>query len=267
MKFSEIQAVVCDLDGTLLYESKISKKDIDTFSKLGKNNICRIIATGRSLFSFNNIDNNNLPIDFLIFSCGSGILDFKTGKIIKNNFLNKEEVSQITQKLTELKFDFQVRLPVPEGHKYLYRKFGKSNPDFERLQKKYKNYSSEFKQAEKASRIIIISENQEIIKPVFDNFREYNVIRATSPIDNKSVWMEIYPKGINKGTAVEYLFDKSEIQRNKTIGLGNDYNDIDFLNITEKSYITDNAPEILKKKYHTTVTNRNNPLTEIIKLF
>jgi hydroxymethylpyrimidine pyrophosphatase-like HAD family hydrolase len=48
-------------------------------------------------------------------------------------------------------------------------------------------------------------------------------------------------------------------------GLGNDYNDIDFLNITGKSFMVENAPEDLKKMYELTVSNDENPLSKVIK--
>jgi hydroxymethylpyrimidine pyrophosphatase-like HAD family hydrolase len=54
------------------------------------------------------------------------------------------------------------------------------------------------------------------------------------------------------------------INLKETAGLGNDYNDIDFLDICEKSYVVENSPKILKDKYHVTVNNNESPLYSLI---
>ncbi|MCF6184422.1 MAG: HAD family hydrolase [Bacteroidales bacterium] len=262
------KAVVIDLDGTLLNDKKkTGKKDFQTLRELGKKKIVRIIATGRSLFSFNEVIYNDFPIDYLIFDAGGGIINFKTKEIIKANFLPAEDVKYIANKLCELKIDFQVRDVIPDSHRYFYRRFSDYNPDFDRLNMLYKNYSTElndFNMLCDASRFIAISPTDEIVKIITEEFTEYSIIRASSPIDNKSVWMEIYPKNVNKGSSLKFLCNELKISMSETLGLGNDYNDIEFLNIIGKSFIVSNAPEILKEKYTISVSNNENPLTEII---
>ncbi|NOZ34055.1 MAG: HAD-IIB family hydrolase [Chlorobi bacterium] len=263
------KAVVIDLDGTLLNdEKKVGKDDLLTLYELGKKDIVRIIATGRSLFSFHEVVNNTFPIDYLIFDAGGGIINFKTKEILISHFLLSEDVKYIAEKLSELKIDFQVRNKIPDSHKYFYKRFLDCNPDFDRLNMLYKNYSTElssFSVLSDASRFIAISPVDDIVKIITDEFAEYSIIRASSPIDNKSVWMEIYPKNVNKGSSLKYLCNKLKISMSETVGLGNDYNDIEFLNITGKSFIVSNAPKILKERYTITVRNNENPLTEIVK--
>jgi len=60
--------IITDLDGTLLTrERTVSNNDINTLVDLGKLNIPRIIATGRSVLSAKRVLSDNFPIDFLIF--------------------------------------------------------------------------------------------------------------------------------------------------------------------------------------------------------
>ena len=74
-----LQMVITDLDGTLANpEQKISQADLDTLKRLGEMDIIRVIATGRSLYSAIKILDKNLPIDYLLFSSGAGILSWKT---------------------------------------------------------------------------------------------------------------------------------------------------------------------------------------------
>ncbi len=261
------KAIIIDLDGTLLNDDKkVSKKDLQTLQYLGKKNVIRIIATGRSLYSVNEVLSEDFPIDYLIFDAGAGILNFKTKEIVKSYFLNSKDVIAITTKLLKLQLDFQIRNIIPESHKYLFKKFSHNNPDFDRVNSIYKNHCKELSninELKEATRFICISQNDKIVKTIENEFSDFGIIRATSPIDKKSVWMEIYPKGINKGSSLKWLCNKLNISLNETVGLGNDYNDIDFLDICNKSFVVENAPEILKDKYQVTVNNNESPLYKL----
>ncbi len=261
------KAAVIDLDGTLLNDDrKVGTKDLRTLGDLGKKNILRIIATGRSLYSTGEVLPSDFPVDYLIFAAGAGIMNFKTKEIIKTHFIQAKHVKKTAEKLIKLKLDFQIRAKIPDSHKYVYKRFSEYNPDFDRLNAMYQDYSTELKEDynfEDATRIIIISPNTDIVSLIENEFSEFGIIRASSPIDNKSVWMEIYPPGINKGNSLQYLCKMLNISLKDTIGIGNDYNDIHFLDITGKSYIVKNAPDSLKEKYKITVGNNENPLSEI----
>lgn len=265
------KAIIIDLDGTLLNDNKqVSKSDLKTLNRIGESGVIRIIATGRSLFSFNEVLNNDFPIDYLIFDAGAGIMNFRTKEIISSHYINAKDVLKIAIRLDELKIDFQIRDKIPNSHKYSYKKYSQSNPDFDRVNSIYKSYSKELKNfhnLKDATRFICISEDTEIVRHIETGFRDFGIIRATSPIDKKSVWMEIYPKNVNKGSSVKWLCNNLNISLKKTIGLGNDYNDIDFLDITGQSFVVDNAPNFLKKKYLKTVSNNESPLTNVIQRY
>ncbi len=267
------KAIIIDLDGTLINDNKeVSKDDLRTLKILGKNNITRIIATGRSLFSFYEVFDDKFPIDYLIFDAGAGIIDFKTKELISLKFINSNDVTKIAKRLYELKLDFQIRDKIPYSHKYTYKIFSKENTDFNTLNAIYKKHISElsnFDNFKEATRFICISKNTAIIKQIETEFNEFSIIRATSPVDRKSIWMEIYPTGVNKGSSLIWLCNRLNISLKKTIGLGNDYNDIDFLDICEISFVVANAPEFLKKKYLKTSSNNDSPLSFInsINLF
>lgn len=265
------KSVITDLDGTLLNDNgKFSRKDLNTLHVLGENSIVRIIATGRSLFSLKKQIGNDFPVDYLIFAAGAGIVNYKTGEMLFQKSISDESTRQIAQELSDLRIDFQVRKIIPNDHEYYYRRYYDSNPDFDRLARIYKNHIRLLKQIEQldgASRIITISPNLDLIEKITEKFADFEIIRATSPIDNISVWMEIYPKGVNKGSAVEFLCRNLNIDLKNTLGLGNDYNDIDFLKITEKKFMVSNAPKSLKQIFPTTVSNNESALSEVVVKF
>ena len=263
-----LKSVIIDLDGTLLNDDrKVGERDLKTLYELGKKGVVRIIATGRSLFSFYDVIPEDFPIDYLIIAAGGGTVDFKTKKITQSYFIRRNEVQNIVLKLDDLKVDYQVRAKIPDSHKYFYRQFSDKNPDFIRLNTIYKEHVKKLNgidELEDAARIIIIAQNTDIVKIIEDEFAEYSIIRATSPIDHKSVWMEIYPEGVNKGSAVKNLCIDLNINLTDTIGIGNDYNDIHFLDIVGKSYIVSNAPGDLIQKYQTIISNNRNPLSYVM---
>ncbi len=265
------KAAVIDLDGTLLNDDKeVSDADLDTLNKLGERNIIRIIATGRSLFSTSEVLAPDFPVDYLIFTAGGGIKNYKNGNILKSFFISSDKVKEITERLIYLKVDFQIRHKIPESHKYIFKRFLKKNPDFDRLNFHYSDYIKPLEEIDNlpdAARFIIISPDEKVVDIIENEFSEFEIIRASSPVDGKSVWMEIYPSGVNKGSSLKYLCSKLNINLSEIAGLGNDYNDIHFLDITGESFITENAPDILKKRYRNTVSNNNSPLTEIMKPF
>lgn len=264
-----IQAIVTDLDGTLLNDNRqIGKEDIRTLKFLGDQGISRIVATGRSMYSFHDALPKDFPIDWLIFTNGSGILNYKTKEIISNKFIPRDQVIKIAKKLTELQIDFQVRNPIPKDHGYFYRRFYDENPDFDRLAHIYKDHIRFLKKLDQlgnATRVITISQNHSIIDQIEREFSDFQIIRATSPIDGNSVWMEIYPPAVNKGSALLYLCNYLNISMENTIGLGNDYNDLDFLKIVRHCFVTANAAIPLKNKCRVTVNNNQNPLTHVLR--
>jgi Cof subfamily protein (haloacid dehalogenase superfamily) len=263
------RAIITDLDGTLLSsDNHFSHKDLKTLKLLGENGVIRVIATGRSLYSLKKEIGKDFPIDYLIFAAGAGIMAYKTGELLFQDSIPAEETQQIASELSRLRIDFQVRNLIPNDHEYYFQRFFDYNPDFDRLAHINKNFIRQLKKIEQlsgASRIITISPNLDFVEHISSQFTEYEVIRASSPLDNASVWMEIYPKGVNKGSAVKYLCNYLNIDLKNTVGLGNDYNDIDFLRITGKKFFVSNAPKAIKNMFPNTVSNNQSALSAVVE--
>ena len=87
---------ITDLDGTLLRDDKrLADADISALEALGARGIPRIIATGRSWDSFREImeklglmgPGRVLPVDYVIFSTGAGIMAFPQADLIQQSSL------------------------------------------------------------------------------------------------------------------------------------------------------------------------------------
>jgi len=268
-KNSYIKMILIDLDGTLLNSSKkISEKDWNTLEKLGSEEIIRVFATGRTLFSAMTVLNNSTPFDFLVFSSGAGIVNWNTKEIIYKTALNKEQIVKTEQVLRSLEVNFSIQHPIPENHKYFYYQAKKTNTDFEWRNNLYRDYAMALNSSypfEQATQFLVILENEADFESVKSKILGLKVIRATSPIDGKSIWLEIFPENVSKAFGGKYLCEMLSISEKDTVGIGNDYNDIDLLSWTNKSFAVANSPEIIKNMFTNCIDNENNPLTDVVE--
>lgn len=248
--------LISDLDGTLLEkDGKINPQVVEDFRTLKKAGYTRVIATGRSIYSFYKAIEEDFPIDYLVFSSGSGILNWKTKELIYNKNLTEEQTRKISDKLINNKVDFMILEPAPNSHYFKYHKANDHNPDFQSRFKIYNKYNIEINSLEdcytKACQILaILPDKVERFNEISSLFNNTKVIRSTSPIDNSSIWLEIFPKEVSKGLTCKWLMNHLEIDIKNSIGIGNDYNDIDFLDICNDSFIVSNANNELKEKYN-----------------
>ena len=67
--------------------------------------------------------------------------------------------------------------------------------------------------------------------------------------------MEIFHQSVSKGNGVKFLCDSLQIEHEYTLGIGNDYNDLDLLEFTQYSYLVENGPYELKDRFLPTKSN------------
>lgn len=110
------------------------------------------------------------------------------------------------------------------------------------------------------------------IPPDLDLFRSIEceiaplaqVIRATSPFDQRSIWIEIFPKGVSKGNAVRQLCDILGIAYRHVATVGNDYNDLSMLEAFSRSFVVENAPRDLRLQFPTIPSNDADGVSTLI---
>ena len=76
--------------------------------------------------------------------------------------------------------------------------------------------------------------------------------------------MEILPTNVNKGVAVKKLVEHLGLNIENCMIIGNDYNDTDMLNLTERSYVVKNAVAELKEKFIVTDDCNNSGFTSAV---
>lgn len=247
--------IISDLDRTILpSKGKISKSTIDCLNQLKEKGYVRVIATGRSMYSAYNVLNEDFPIDYIIFSTGAGIVEWKSKKLIYNQSFDAVTTEQIGKLLIKEDIDFMIFEPIPNNHKFKWHKGSISNTDFYRRFKTYMDHSLKLEtpadcKMESCQILAILPPDSDKFEYLASLFPNASTIRATSPIDHKSIWLEIFPIKVSKGHSSLWLMDQLGIKQENSIGVGNDYNDIAFLDICNRSFVVDNAPNELKERY------------------
>jgi len=268
-----MEMVVTDLDGTLLDDKQqVSARDLETMNLLGDRGICRVIATGRSFYSLRRVLPPEFPIDYLVFSSGIGIMEWKTKRMIKEHHLDAGDVHQTAEILVQRQLDFMIHYPVPKNHRFGYVHSGKNNPDFYHRIELYKDFSHDlmgrYHEFGNASQLLSITPAGESL---YHEIRlatpELNVIRTTSPLDHRSLWIEFFPPGASKSLGSQEVCRQTGCDAKNVLAVGNDYNDLDLLHWAACSAVVQNAPEDLKQNFKTVSSHCESGFSDAVAPF
>ena len=264
---SKKEMVITDLDGTLLKSDRtISLTDIKTLDLLKNKDIIRVVATGRNIKKIEEVVKDFSLFDYFIFSSGAGVMNCNSRKIEYVQNLTKDSANRLIQFFIKKDVAFFLFHAVPKNHLFWFSQKGEINPEYNRYYERnidrMENLSDTDIIDTIACQFLVIlrtaDEFFKLKKDIENNFEDFKIIRASSPYETGYTWMEIFNENVSKGNAVKYLCDFLDIENSNTIGIGNDYNDIDLLDFTNHSYMTRNCPDELKGKYESAPTNDEN---------
>ncbi|MFW5739181.1 MAG: HAD family hydrolase [Myxococcota bacterium] len=255
--------LVTDLDGTLLdRDGALSDRNRATLMQLGELGVCRVVATGRSPYSFRKAVASDLPVDFVVLSSGVGIISWPDGRALRHNGLVRQQLEQVAHALFDLGLDFMVHHPFPDNHRFRYWRATSNNADFERRIELYADYaiplSRDLDGFEAGAQFIAVvggHDGQQVVDAVRTRLPGFSTLRTTSPLDHASTWIEIFPQGIAKASATAWLAQRLSIPLERVLGVGNDYNDLDLLQWAGTSYVVANAPPELRNCFAVTASN------------
>ncbi|MDD2305542.1 MAG: HAD hydrolase family protein [Prolixibacteraceae bacterium] len=270
-----LKLVATDLDGTFLKNDKsISKENIDMLHSLGKNGIVRVIATGRNLKKTIEVIPSEIPFDYIVFSSGAGVYDQKNSKLLYRQNLSKVVVQQLVDFFVENDLNFHLFKPVPENHNCWYHRGGVTCSEFESYFEYLRSHSeplphNKLINSEACQFLVVFPNNLErflSLKSAIENqFQEVKVVRTSSPLETGYIWMEIFHRSVSKGNGVKFVCDTLEIEHEYTLGIGNDFNDLDLLEFTNYSYIVENGPDEMKNRFLLASSNEENAFARAIE--
>ncbi len=272
-----IHLVATDLDGTFLRDDKtISSANLEALQQLRDRGVVTVAATGRNLFKIHEVIPQEVPFDYYVFSSGAGVFDKQKEAHIFGQNLPKESALKLIRYFMAEDLNFHAFWPVPFNHKLWYYRGSEICHEFERYFAFHNSRAYELPAGGEIDSDIC----QFLVVIPFDEIRFLKmktyieqlcpmarVIRSSSPLHTNYIWLEIFHKDVSKGNGVLHLCNLLGIDPRQTLGIGNDYNDIDLLEFTAHAFVTNNAPEIIKKQYVLVPSNEEDAFAHVIEKF
>lgn len=255
VKQPDYRLLATDLDGTLLNsKGELSQENLDALQALGRKGILRVIATGRSLFSFRRVlPFPDIPVDFLICSSGAGIVDLRTGELVLKHHLRRPQIEKIAGILIDQDISFTIQAAMPHSHNFHFRE-GRAVPaDFRRRLSAYEGYGQALDAIGNVSQashfLAILDGGVDQFNALKERLQGLHVVRTTSPMDHSTIWMEVFPPTVGKGKALEWLVRKFGLAPAEVVAIGNDFNDLEMLRYAGVAYVPANAPLEMRLAY------------------
>lgn len=262
-----IGLVATDLDGTLLRNDKsISEEDLAMLKHLGEKQIFRVVATGRNFRKVKEVIPDHVLFDYVAFSSGAGIYDCRNQQLLYSRNMAMKTVNRLSDLLISKGLSFFLFREVPLNSYCWYYEGKNTCEEFDRYFDSHSFMTERLPDSGKISsgacQFLVIFKYPEQFLELKDELEQYfddlKILRASSPFETGYTWMEIFHQDVSKGNAIRFLCDHLKIGREATIGIGNDYNDLDLLDFTSFSYLVENSPEELKQKYRSAPSNEDN---------
>jgi len=263
--------VVTDLDGTLLDRAgNLSGLDRATLERLGQQGFVRVIATGRTWYSAARLLPPDLPIDYLVFSSGAGIVDWPDQALLAAHHLSRHAAVEVAAALIAEGADFMLHRAIPDNHHFHFFGSGKDNADFGRRCEANRALATPWADGMPPfahySQLLVVEPAAWPSRGAWlsARFPALKVIRTTSPLDGASRWIEVFPAAVSKARGAEWIAARHAVARDDILVVGNDYNDEDMLGWARHAYVVANAPAELRRDYLVVGSNEASGFTDAV---
>jgi len=263
-----IQAVLLDLDGTLLNDQKmISPKTKETLLSLQANGIRVVLASGRPKRGIEPFA-TELKLEqyggLIVSSNGACVTDATTGETLFEQAIDRDVARAILDHLT----GFDV-IPMLNDETYMY-----VNDVFSGMLElngepfniiKYESRGGRFQLREEPRladaiafpvyKILVAGQPDYLQANVDDMSQPFN--QQVTGMFTANMYYEFTDYGIDKARALDHVFQQVGIARDQTIAFGDGHNDRSMLEYAGISVAMDNAVDAIKA-IATDVTRSNN---------
>lgn len=273
-KYQTVKLVATDLDGTFLGSDKsVSSENMEALQLLGEKGIVRVIATGRNLMKTKEVILPEIPFDYIVFSSGAGVFDCNNNELVYHQNMDGQVTRKLTEFLLQSDLNFHVFRAVPENFRCWYHRGNSPCVEFENYLKYHQLYSEvlpvHIEMSSDACQFLVVFPNDldrflSFKQEVESAFHGIKVVRTSSPLETGYIWMEIFHESVSKGNGVKFICDSLGIGHEFTLGIGNDFNDLDLLEFTRYSYVVQNGPEEMKRRFMTTCSNEESAFAQAI---
>ncbi|MCK5734837.1 MAG: HAD family phosphatase [Spirochaetaceae bacterium] len=242
-----------DLDGTLAVEGVIGESERKSAALLRSRGIPILVITGRNPKSLEKVEGLWEVADEVLFSSGAGVLSSKDAQPLGMGRLTAREVAKITFILDAAGEDYCLLDPIPDNHCFSWKRHRQpeDNPDFDRRMGIY-NFWGRPKSGVPgaASQILVVLPPGSSLHPdVEAALSPWSVFHSSSPVDHQSLWLEIFPSGMNKGSALAAWCASRGLSKERVLALGNDFNDEAMLSWAGMGRVVEGSPSALKARF------------------
>lgn len=245
-----VKLIAIDLDGTLLNsQGQISKGNLAAIRLAENLGVKIVLCTGRPYLSMKNFVAEIgfvHPEDYIITFNGGQIQKATTGEVIISDTLSLEDMLRWDQEMKHLELPMNIidqdyvyePLAYPRGYPSLYTKKGTAAPV------KKKDFLT-FQDHHRFNKFIVGTDQQHLevqkkaIQPVL--FSDYALTMSFPWL------MEVSNVGVNKGSAVRKLAQELNINREDTMGIGDQLNDLSLIEYAGIGVAMENAVEEIRQ--------------------
>lgn len=252
-----------DLDDTLLRTDKsVSEENINAIEYFKSEGGNFTFSTGRSPVGISPVLEYVKPNVPIVCFNGAGIYDLQKEELIYLNYLDDEAIKCI--EYMDNSFDY-VGIEVLTKDKTYFCKVNEKVREHQQEEKLPDNFADYHDIEDKWVKALFMADTDKI--PVF---RE---MLANSPFADKYEFMqsdpcyyEILPKNASKGDGVLKLAEILGVDKKRTIGIGDNENDLKLVKMTGIGVAVSNAVDVVRNAADViTVDNNSNAIAAIIK--
>ena len=246
-----VKLISVDMDGTFLNDDKEMSPEFDkVFKALKEKNVKFCAASGRQLASLKTVFDKYK--DQMLFVAENGAVMEIDGQPIVNATLTREISDKFLARLKELD-DMRI-LYCTSDYSYIDRTDDESMENARIYLTKFEIVKDVAHIEELPVKISVHSKNgyYNDFKLLVEEFSDEASI-CTSGFD----WLDIVPKGTNKGTAIAKMQAMLGISPKETMAFGDQMNDFEMINQAYHSYAMDNAIDKIKQIARYTAPSNN----------
>lgn len=243
-----MKILASDLDGTLIKEQKISKKDLDALKKLKENGHKVIVSTGRTLSGVQSVFNDfPFEYDYLVL-CNGGLVLNKNNEIIHDKSIDYTIKNSIVNEFYN------------DGTLLMYYDNGKdtclinnSSVDTSNLEDDFvetfsnrieiedaRNAKGTYKMMSVFDVSGSIEKCEDVKNKILDKYGDY--VEAY----RNQCFVDIVPKGCSKGNGLMMILEDEKMSTDDIYTVGDSFNDVSMFNITKNSYTFNEAEDLVK---------------------
>lgn len=245
MKYKLYKLLCVDLDGTLLTdEKKIRDEDVEALRKAAAQGIQIALVTGRMLAATKQtVARLKIPC---ILACNAGTYILEGQQCIHAEYLSAEAMRGFYEDIRP----FKIPLWIFRNKQWFVTAKDRFVEEEERIIDykaklvRAEELAAKWEQEKTGPNKLLIGAQPELVQEVYDVLKKRQDADMACSSPN---YLEIFPRGMNKGKALQLICEKKGISTEETIAFGDQELDIPMLEAAGTAVAMGNAIEELKK--------------------